>query len=204
MSNPFKDLTEDAKSARILDYVKGRLDEDDRAAVEAAALEDPVIAEELAYYQGLGRAGHAAPEPQDHEFGWSRLSKAIDEDTQSSAPPLAANDNSQLWRVAAFGLGLLALVQAGLLFDTWSGPGREEPVYIPVTEESGFDLQVIFANDATNADIRDLLIGLDGEIVAGPSAIGLYDVRFTSDDDRRAGLEGLRAASNLVESVNNK
>ncbi|MEM7664015.1 MAG: hypothetical protein AAF292_17375 [Pseudomonadota bacterium] len=202
MSNSFENLSDEAKSVRLLDYVQDRLDADSRAEVEAAVVGNTDLADELAYYQGLANAGELAEPQADHEFGWVRLSKAIETETDiSSTPPLAANDNSQLWRIATFALGLVALVQAGLLLGTSPASIEDDPIYVPVTQATGFDVQVIFENAATSEEIRELLTGIDGEIIAGPSAIGLYDVRFATEEERSIGLDTLRDATDLIESA---
>lgn len=202
MSNSFENLSDEAKSVRLLDYVQDRLDADSRAEVEAAVVGNTDLADELAYYQGLANAGELAEPQTDHEFGWARLSKAIETETDiSSTPPLAANDNSQLWRIATFALGLVALVQAGLLLGTSPASMEDDPIYVPVTQAAGFHVQVIFENAATSEEIRELLTGIDGEIIAGPSAIGLYDVRFATEEERSIGLDTLRDATDLIESA---
>jgi hypothetical protein len=59
-------------------------------------------------------------------------------------------------------------------------------------------LSVAFAPDATEAAIRALLLEQGLEIVAGPSALGLYVLRA---DDPEAARAALLAATGLVESA---
>jgi len=56
------------------------------------------------------------------------------------------------------------------------------------------DFSVAFAADATEADIRSLLIDSDASIVSGPSALGLYTLDIADEADQSA------ARSRLEES----
>jgi len=198
----FENLSDEVKSARLLDYVQGRLTTQEKEAIDTAILNDPKWAEELAYYKGLSNASEPAPVPAGQEFGWARLSKAIDQETESMADPvIAANDNNPFWKLAAFAMGLVAIVQAGFLLIGTPASISEEPIYVPVAQTDHLEVRIIFTDSATSADISTLLQDIDAEIVAGPSAIGLYDVRFTSEDLRNEGLKELRGATAIIESV---
>ena len=65
-------------------------------------------------------------------------------------------------------------------------------------------LKVVFADDITEKELRGLLQGIDAQIVAGPSAIGVYTVRVSkADTDVQRAVTGLRAQAKvrLVEEV---
>ena len=205
MSKPFESLSDEAKSARLLDFVQGRLSAQEEDAIEAAIAGDEKLIEELAYYRGLSNAAEPASAPADHEFGWARLSKAIAEDTASAPEQMpAANDNGRVWKIATLAFGLIALVQAGFLFNTPAIAPTDDPIYVPVAETQKLEVRIIFADDATSADISALLNQVEGEIVAGPSAIGLYDVRFDSEASKASGLKALRRADSIVDSATHK
>ncbi len=70
-----------------------------------------------------------------------------------------------------------------------------------VTIHEGPVFTVAFNEDATEAEIRDLLLTLDIEIVAGPSALGLYTVVGPEDAEADRIAATLSAASGLVESM---
>jgi len=206
VSTPFENLSDEDKSARLLSYVQGRLTDSEQEAIDIAIADDLQWSEELAFYQGLSNAAEPAAVPAGQEFGWARLSKSIDQEVAKAAETSpAANDNTPFWRAAALALGFIALVQTGYLFvgtDTPNGePNAETPIYVPVAQTAHLEARIIFVEDATSADISALLTQIDAEIVAGPSAIGLYDVRFKSEDSRDTGLEGLRDANTIVESA---
>ncbi|MEO0883349.1 MAG: hypothetical protein AAFY34_11565 [Pseudomonadota bacterium] len=204
MSIPLEHMSDDDRSAHLLDYVHGRLKDDERVRVEAAAATNKDIAEELAFFQGLAAAGVPAERPQGHEMSWARLSRAIEtsDSDLSETASRPANDNtaSKYWRVAAIAFGVLLATQTSWILAT-SSDGSSDPIYIPVAEEPALDLQVIFRDSAPAGEISDVLSTLRGNIVSGPSALGVYQVRFASEDQRGDALEALRSNTTLVESA---
>lgn len=49
---------------------------------------------------------------------------------------------------------------------------------------TGPELRIVFREDATEAEIRDLLLPLEAEIVAGPSPLGVYTLALPAGADR--------------------
>ena len=204
MPTSFEHMTDEAASQMLLAYAQNRLNKDDRAKVDAEIATNVTLAEELAYYQGLAKAAAAQKsEASPNELGWARLTKAIDaEQNRVDDAPAAANDNTGFWRKACAALGLIAVVQGAFLGAAYFSPSHEESVYETATASTvAFESKVIFAPNATEADITMLLREVDGEIVNGPSALGAYTVRFNSGDERTAGLERFSNAANIVESA---
>ena len=202
VQSSFEKLSGDDKSARLLDYVHGRISDTEKHEIDAAIANDASLAEELAYYEGLANATDEPERAADHEFGWAKLSKSIDaEASNTPTVPAAANDNLNFWKVATLALGLVVAAQAAFLVGPLKPAISEDPVYIPVAEAAEFGLQVIFIDGATSASMNQLLNDLDAEIVAGPSAIGLYDIRFESESSRDAGLITLRSVPDIIESA---
>lgn len=202
MSIRFENLSDDNKSARLLDYAQGRLGDVERAEIDLIISNDTKLAEELSYYQGLANAAEPASQSADHEFGWARLSKSIDAETHGHAnQPIGANDNSRLWKIATLALGLIAIMQAGFMMNIQYPQGSKDAVYVPVAQDGHLQVQLIFVDTATSNQMNTLLNELDAKIVAGPSALGLYDVLFTSPAQKEAGLKRLSEATDIVESV---
>ena len=76
----------------------------------------------------------------------------------------------------------------------------EEPgITAPAAAGSG--ARIAFRPDAAEAEIRALLLSVEAEITAGPSAIGLWQLGFADDARRDAALSQLRARPDIVESV---
>lgn len=124
----------------------------------------------------------------DPAFGWVRLSHAIDRDAGART-----RRRPWMWRAAAAVLFAVALGQGAWIatsssdrFDLAANDGAVAPA-----------LQVAFRPDASEAELRALLSQIGAEIVAGPSALGLYGVAVADPASAREVL----AATPIVEGV---
>lgn len=184
----------------LLAYVQGRAEADLTQRIEGAAGDDPGLAAELALMIGLKPA--LAPENgmnSPGEFGWRRLEAAIDSDLAGAAtsPPRATPQTPIFWRVAAALLAVVVLGEAAYI-STRLGP---DPGYVTATETSGVDLLAIsFAPDAPAQDIAALLRDAGGQIVEGPSAIGLFRVSF-KDAETAQAARALFETSPLIDLI---
>lgn len=110
-----------------------------------------------------------------------------------------------VWQAVA-AVALVALIGQNVL--TWGGVddqvngasfGLAGGLDVPATLRApAAAITVAFAPGAAEAEIRALLLELEAEIVAGPSALGLYRITV---DDPEAALARLRAAPSLVDSA---
>ena len=198
MTFDLSDLSDQALSELLLDYVQGTASQEAVEAIEARLPVDPKIADEIAYYKGLKTAVSPLKQsPPVDELGWQRLSKAI----EAERNPVAANDNFQFWKYAAAALAVVAALQTAFLMQSPGTP--EEPVFVTASaeNEAAFGLTVIFQPDTTANDLTEVLKAVDGEIIAGPSALGLYTVAFETEASRDSALESLAAQPDVIESV---
>lgn len=202
MPELFEKLSAEEKSIRILDYVKGRASEDIGRQILESAETDAKVAEELFYYQGLENSIGANEEAHTaDELGWARLNRALDNEASANVP-VAANDNVSIWRYATVALAMLFVGQSAFTYGNWQQTGDNSEQYLPVAEQSGtFVLQVTFASDATEQDIRTLIRAAGGEFTAGPSSLGVYELSFTSEEQLRDALLSFRQTGDVVESV---
>lgn len=82
----------------------------------------------------------------------------------------------------------------------------DQPTQVPLTPMaggavvSGSLLQITFKSVATEAQIRAVLAGVQGDIVAGPGALGVYTVRVP-DRQGALALERLRNEAGVIDSV---
>ena len=186
------------QTSLLIDYVSGRATSAQCTEIEQAISTSPVLAEEVAYYQGLRNvlSQKKVPVPTD-ELGWARLSKAIAEE----AGPKAANDNHHFWKYAAAGLGLLVGVQALFLAGNFTSPA--EPVYTTASQAQSElpGLHIAFNPQANADEITQTLYALKGDVTGGPSALGLYSVSFETEALRDAALSTLRAKTSIIESA---
>ena len=202
MPELFEKLSAEEKSIHILDYVKGRASEEIGQQILENAKTDTQIAEELAYYQGLEASlNHDNNATNADEIGWARLNRALDNE-QSVNIPEAANDNVSVWRYATVALAMLFVGQSVFTYGNWQQSADSSEQYLPVSEQAGvFVLQVTFASDATEHDIRTLIRAAGGEFSAGPSSLGVYELSFSSEQQLRDALLSFRQTNDVVESV---
>lgn len=181
---------------KILKYVQDRLNAQERAAFEVEIAGDADLSAQIAALTGA-RTAMVPGDTPDVATGWSRLSAQID--AERSSP---ANDNRpillsllQVACIAVASVLLWQIVVSPLLND-------RQGIYAPASVEAeGPQLQVIFAETATFGDVSSLLNALDGTIVSGPGALGLYRISFVDEAARTAAQEALAGRSDLVANV---
>lgn len=180
----------------LVAHVAGRTLPDERAGLAAAAANDQDLAAEIATLAAIrneirssGEAAHGASD----EFGWARLSRAIDQDRQHAS----AVGRARRWRaVAAIAVIAFAVQMVASLTAPGSGPARFETAAVEAARPHL--VQVTFSPDAREGDVRALLISADGQIVEGPSSLGVYLVAFDNEAAREAGLTAFLAAGAIV------
>lgn len=183
----------------LVAYVRGRLSPAAAAAIDAEAAIRPEVAAEVALMRGIVEVlDEDALTPAPGELGWARLSRAMDAEARTVAPPARAR--RPLWPLAASAAAAVLVWQVAAV-PLLTGP-EDRVGYAPVSEApvAGFTLSVTFVPEATEGAVRALLRTVGGRISDGPSAIGLWQVSFASADARDAALEPL-AASAIVASV---
>jgi hypothetical protein len=197
--------------ARVWDllpwYVNETLPDGERRTVEAHLGECPRCRDEIATCRRLGEAMRQAEEtlPVVHPARLARLMERIDAEEERghgwrhallapwrglaalvrATPPLARG------ALAAQLIFLVALV--GLLL-RWSLLPVPAPApasqYQTLSEsapaparDSTARLRLVFAERTTEREARELLLGIRGQIVAGPSALGVYTVEVPAGPD---------------------
>lgn len=194
-------LSDQALSELVLDYVRGTASDEATVAIEARLEIDRELADEVAYLQGLHRA--VSPLKKDgmsDELGWRRLSKAI----ASESGRTAANDNAKIWKYAAAAFAVVAAIQTAILIQPSAQNPTETYVTASANDADTHAVNIIF-NDATTADdITRVLNAVNGEFVAGPSALGLYTIAFETEAARDDALQALQAETDIIESVSLK
>ena len=194
-------LSDDALNELVLEYARGTASEQVVTAIDARLPEDPSLADEVAYLQGLHRA--VSPLKQDavaDELGWRRLSNAV----QAEHGPVVANDNGRFWKYAAAALAVVAALQTAVLVQPSTQAPTETYVTASANDADSPAVNVILRPEATAEDLTRALKSVDGEIIAGPSALGLYTVAFETETARDDALATLGAETDLFESVSLK
>ena len=172
----------------------GTLDGDERRGVEAhvAACDECAadLADERRLRDELRRATAVSPAPHPVQLSrlWSRI-----EGFASSAPAprrgragwtLAGWPRAARWLVAAQAATILLLLALG------ASLGRERPATFRtlaaddlanVGAASTERLRVVFADTLDQRGLREILLPLGAEIVAGPSPLGVYTLVLPAD-----------------------
>ncbi len=193
-------LSKDDIEALLPFYVNGTLEPSEMADVEAALEQDDELraqVEALAAIRDTMQAD-SSDVRSPGEFGLARLMRDIEREEATTTPPVqAGRDRSLLWKVAAGVLLAIGVAQAVLLSQSGdsdfrlAGDGGGAEAAIVVT----------FVPDASEQEIRDLMLSAGVEFVAGPSALGLYEVSNLPGVDTDAALQLLLAAEGVVESA---
>ena len=186
-------------------YVNGTLGDDERARVEAYLAASAGAREEVELLRRLRDHVKASqPSQSPGELGLKRLQREIaaERRTAQAAPPAPASPG--WWRPAAISAALVIAIQGALLFQlqpdsgvgtaTGDGPG-------------GTVIEVTFAADATESEIRTALQAIDGRLVDGPGALGVYRVQLVGVEPGdgaavRAAIATLEAHPDVVTGAN--
>lgn len=163
-------------------YANGSLKPQERAQVEHHLQACARCRAQVEFLAAVRRQIQSEPLQAPDELGLRRLLRTV---------RAQADRRRSWWRPALAAAVLVILAQTALLVSLWPGSeSRITPLGAPPGE--GVLIQVQFAPQATEAQIRALLGEIRGEIVAGPGALGVYRIR----------VEGVDASgSEEVESI---
>lgn len=184
-------------------YVNGTLPSEERRAVEDHLAACPRCREEesacRATREALAAAGEFAPSP--HPVQLARLLSRVDDleagRSEARPRPFLAALRAHLVPASplrAF-LGVQVAITAlliGLLLWQQRQP-RTQALYrtLSAPEAPRGDTaraRVLFQEDATEREIRELLLRVEGEIVSGPSAFGTYTIELPTRGEPPAAL----------------
>lgn len=194
-------MTRDEIEAMLLFLANGTLEGEERAEVEAAVAEDPQLARELEALKAMQARMQAEEMPQSPgELGLARLMRDIDAEGAGASQAANLTTAPRFWKIAAvvaFGL----FVAQSAYFGYNRGPEMQLAGGDEVSIAAEHTIRVAFAGEASEAEIRALLLDLGLVIVDGPSALGLYTLAATDEAARAVALEALQARSGIVESA---
>jgi hypothetical protein len=203
-------------------YVNGTLSEEDRQWVESFLRDNPTAREELDWYRSLqqGIADSAPKVPAT--IGLAKTMALVRGDRPTIAErimgffggmfltPAPAGRAGRsgagafsLRPALAIGLVIAVVVQAGIIASMFGSGGADQAAMMragsTVPAEEGPVLKLAFVPDAKEADLRLLLVGVQGTIVGGPGQLGDYYVRVPAGKEVEAQKQ--LAASPLVQSA---
>jgi len=187
-------------------YVNGTLSAEERRQVEAYLERSSHSRDEVALLRALRQqVKDEAVENSPGELGLQRLKREIKQAGQipASGDRMAGRTITiaSFWRPLAAAACLVVLVQAGVMVGLRTGTIDPDTVGI-ASGTTGLiepQLQVTFAPDATEADIRELLQSAGASIADGPTALGIYKLRLdTATTSIDEALTTLRANGDVV------
>jgi len=184
-------------------YANGSLAERERERVEAHLAACPRCQEEETICRrteaGVKGAGELAPSP--HPVQLQRILARIEE-SESEEPTraawwqsgrsfralIAAAPGPLRGALVAQAAVVLLLIGALVLQQMRSQPAAPPADYVTLSDPAPaavptVGVRVMFSPQATEREIRDLLRGIRGQLVGGPSPIGVYTVEVPADGD---------------------
>lgn len=194
----------DAVRALLPWYVNGTLPDGDRARIERLLQQSPELRGEVYWLQRLRLHIRETVPQQDGESGLARLRALIRADQGEVAVPLpaCASPRSRAWINWSLPMALAATFVLSVIVTVYlpTRDGTLEPLSGQATTASTVIVQVTFKPSAPEGEIRQLVASVQGEIVAGPGALGVYSLRIKKPRADQA-VATLRARKDLVESV---
>jgi anti-sigma factor RsiW len=171
-------------------YANGTLGETEKRTVEEHAAQCERCREEVQACRQLGEAVRqtAAEAPTPHPARLSRLMSRLDEAEGSSprarlAGLLTATPKPVRW-VLAGQLAALLLLATAL---AWTPPPPPPAEFTTLSDSAavttGQQVRVVFAEGATERQIRDVLLPIGGQLAGGPSPLGVYTVELPEGRD---------------------
>jgi len=176
-------------------YVNGTLAVGERQDVEAHLQSCERCRQEIAWLQNLRAQVKADAASSPGELGLHRLLR------EAKAEKSAARQPRQWWRPALAAAAVLIIIQSAVLINLLNRPAAITPLGGPVAE--GIVLQVKFAPNATETQIRELLQKTGATFIDGPGALGVYrlrleDVTATQDQAIQRVIGELTARRDIV------
>ncbi len=186
-------------------YVNGTLEAGERQAVEAYLEESAHARDEVELLRQLRQQVKEQEfENSPGELGLQRLKREIKQDAEQQKGGADKMTGKVLtvasfWRPLAIAACLAIVVQAGVMVGMNSGliPTGGDVV---TAGKPPAVMQVTFAPDATEQDIRDVLQAAGASIADGPTALGVYHLRLVAPDATTVeeALAALRANDTVV------
>ena len=183
-------------------YVNGTISDADRAWVDRYVADDPLARAELDWYRSLSTRMKDSAPAVPATIGLSKAMTLIRGDRPTLAERLSAFFGGFVMR-PAFALAGFAIIaaQTGLILNLMGDKDESSEMRaaqtVPVKE--GPLLKLNFAPDAKEADIRLLLMSVQGSLVGGPGQLGDYYVRVAAGKEAAAAAQ-LKAAP-IVQAV---
>jgi hypothetical protein len=184
-------------------YVNGTLDADDRAWFEGYLTAHPEAASEVEWYRSLQRRIHDNAPAVPATIGLARAMTLVRGDQPTFAERISAFFGFLGMRpaMALAGFAIIA-VQGGVILQMYKATEDDasqiRSLKASVAKE-GPMLKINFAPDAKEADIRHLLMSVNGTLAGGPGQLGDYFVVVPAG--REASIADKLKSDPIVQAV---
>lgn len=171
---------------RAPDYLNGNLSPDDQAEFDAYLQANLAARQELSNMQVM-RETLARQVEEETDIAWAAMRTSLQSESAASLP----GGWLALWRrwrmrLSLFAAITVALIEAMLLLNA--------PAYRSAQVDENFSqIQVVFAPETQQRQVRELIDQVHAQISAGPGPSGEYTLRLPAGE-MNAALSTLRAA----------
>jgi hypothetical protein len=179
-------------------YVNRTLSESEKKTVETHLFSCNRCQKEVALLEKMRMEVQNTPVSSPGEFGLHRLLKDIRQDKARQQKQKRVP--SWLGTALAIAASFIIILQAGLLMDMWV----HSPAVEPLGESTiGITLQVSFASTTTEADIRKMLLEINGTFIGGPGQLGIYRIQLPFSEEPHIAqiIDSLQQQTNFVTHV---
>jgi len=185
---------------KLILHVNGSLDDNEKDAVDALVKQDDELQKEQIFLETLRRGikdndrGYDSP----GEFGLTRLKRDIQQ--QTNRTEAKQNKNPLFWKRIAITASVVCSLQ--LAFNLTQNPiPADINMQTLSSPSSGATLQIMFSGSASADQIRAAILEIDGSIIAGPSALGIYRVELPQNSDPQRALAVLQNLNYIDQAV---
>lgn len=180
--------------------VNGQLDASERAELERQLGQDPVLAQEAEFLAALRDGIQQQDEQTPGALGLARLKREIAREKQHDRQPEAAKSYWKPVALTACALFALQTFMLNVPLDGRNGTDTDIATLAGENVSQGPRLQLIFDDSATAANIHSALRSVDGTIVDGPGALGVYTLMLPQGADASQAVKQL-SKHRFIEQV---
>lgn len=180
---------------KLTKWVSGKLNDQERETLEQQLERDPELKKEADFLAALRTGIQEQQENPPGDIGLARLKRDIQREQQQQPKP-----QQKFWKPLAIAACCLLGVQMFFLI-----PDNETDTGIVTlsgeASHQGPQLQVVFADGATAAQIQQALNSVQGNVISGPGALGIYTVVLPEGADAQQILLQLNSLGFVEEAL---
>lgn len=165
-------------------YVNGTLDMENTREVERAVSSSPELQAEVDWLKSVQHKMHEEGEQVADDIGLERFNALIANEKKGNVTSIMPSQWQQWQRPLMAIAATVMVVQMGVIGTLLQNKPDQSLTTLSGSTAPAADgamlLQVVFSETATAANIRQSLNQINGEIVAGPGAMGIYTVQVST------------------------